>query len=64
MAKPRKVQEPAGTYAATPKPPVSASARAPKAPDAQVRYIDAATARKLTKQIFEKHDGLFRKLAQ
>ena len=64
MAKPRKVQEPAGTYAATPKQPASASARAPKAADGQVRYIDPATARKLTKQIFDKHDGLFRKLAQ
>ena len=61
--KPHKVDEPQAPYPA--KKPVKAEARASAAKnDGQVRYIDPETARKLTKDILDKHHDLFRKLAQ
>ncbi len=61
--KPHKVEESAAPYTA--KKPVKAEARASvTSKDGQVRYIDPETARKLTKDILDKHHDLFRKLAQ
>ena len=58
MAKPRKVQEPAGTYAATPKPPARPAAPAAKA---GVRDATPEQARKAADTIFaERHDLLHR----
>jgi hypothetical protein len=59
--KPRKVDEPHARYS-TKKPVKAVAAAAMK--DGQVRYIDPETARKLTKDILDKHHDLFRKLAQ
>ena len=61
--KPAKVQEPRANYAA--KKPAKAVAL-PRAPDSarSIRYLDSETARKLTKDIMDKHHDLFRKLAQ
>jgi hypothetical protein len=63
MAKPRKVGEPAGTYAA--KPPVKRAPAAPAQKNAPsgVRYADDATCRKAMDKIFETHEELLRKLA-
>lgn len=58
--KPHKVEETTTPYAA--KKPAKA-APAPVQAN-QVRYIDRATARRLTKDILDKHSELFRKLAQ
>lgn len=61
--KPHKVGEPQAPYTA--KKPVKAEARSAGASkDGQVRYVDRETARKLTKDILDKHHDLFRKLAQ
>jgi hypothetical protein len=60
--KPHKVGEPKTTYAA--KKPAKAAAPSAANQDGQIRYIDPATARKLTKDILDKHHDLFRKLAQ
>ena len=62
MAKPRKVEEPAGTYAA--KPPAKKAATASKATASGVRYADDATFRKAADKVFKTHEELFRKLAQ
>jgi hypothetical protein len=60
--KPHKIEEPKAPYAAK-KPAKAEPAR--KADEArQIRYIDTETARKLTKDILDKHHDLFRKLAQ
>ena len=60
--KPHKVEEAATTYTA--KQPVKA-APAPRADEArQIRYIDPERARRLTKEILDKHHDLFRRLAQ
>jgi hypothetical protein len=58
--KPQKLEEPAAPYTAD-KPRAKAPATNADQP---VRYVDNETARKLTKQIFDKHHELFRKLAQ
>ena len=61
--KQHKVAEPQAPYPA--KKPVKAAAPSSVASkDGQVRYIDRETARKLTKDILDKHHDLFRKLAQ
>jgi hypothetical protein len=62
MAKPRKVGEPAGTYAA--KPPAKRAPAAPTTPTHQVRDLDDATAQKLADKIFSERKDLLRKLAQ
>jgi hypothetical protein len=62
MAKPRKVQEPAGTYTAKKRVPKASSA--PKTAAPQVRDLDDATAQKLADKIFSERKGLLRKLAQ
>jgi hypothetical protein len=59
MAKPRKVGEPAGTYAA--KPPAK---QAPAAPAQKIRDLGDATAQKLADKIFSERKDLLRKLAQ
>lgn len=65
MAKARKVQEPAGTYAASPKPPARPAAPAAKAgPTPGIRYADPAAFRKAADKVFKTHHELFRKLAQ
>ena len=64
MAKPRKVQEPAGTYAAAPKKSRKKASAAPKTDESGVRYLDDATARKLTDRIFSERKNLLHKLAQ
>lgn len=58
--KPRKVEEPHAPYPA--KKPAKAAAAPAQAN--QVRYVDRETARRLTKDILDKHSELFRKLAQ
>jgi hypothetical protein len=65
MSKPHKVEEPAGTYSASPKQRArpAASARQHPAKPA-IRYADAATFRKAADKVFEAHDELFRKLAR
>jgi len=61
--KQHKVGEPQAPYTA--KKPVKAAVRSSvESKDGQVRYIDPETARKLTKDILDKHHDLFRKLAQ
>ncbi|MEO6569027.1 MAG: hypothetical protein ABIO94_09725 [Opitutaceae bacterium] len=64
MAKPRKVQEPAVPYTASPKKAVRTTAPARKADAGNVRYLDDATAEKLTDKIFAQRKNLLRKLAQ
>lgn len=64
MAKPRKVQEPAAPYAATPKQSTRSTAPVEKTGVGKVRYLDDATAQKLTDKIFEERKNLLRKLAQ
>ena len=62
MAKPRKVQEPAGTYTA--KKTAAKATPAPKTGEPHVRYVDDATFRKAADKVFKTHSELFRKLAQ
>jgi hypothetical protein len=64
MAKPRKVQEPAGTYSAKPPAKRAPAAPAPKTAVHQVRDLDDATAQKLADKIFSERKELLRKLAQ
>lgn len=64
MAKPRKVEEPAAPYLTTPKRAARPAAPAPKTEVAGVRYLDDATAQKLTDKIFAERKNLLRKLAQ
>jgi hypothetical protein len=63
MAKPRKVGEPAGTYAAKPPAKRAPAAAAQKTPPSGVRYADDATLRKAMDKIFETHEELLHKLA-
>jgi hypothetical protein len=58
--KPRKVEESAAPYTGK-KPAAGAGA---VGEGKQIRYLDPVAARKLTKEILDKHDELFRKLAQ
>lgn len=63
MAKPRKVEEPAGTY----KPVQRNSAGAPEKSTGstqEIRYADSAAGRRAAKKVFETHRELFRRLAQ
>jgi hypothetical protein len=61
VTKPRKVEEPSGTYSGSVKRP--ASAAKPTAPSA-VRYLDKKTAARLADKIFEERKELLRRLAQ
>ena len=61
--KPSKVGEAKAPYAAK-KPAKAVVHSSVASKDGQVRYIDPETARKLTKDILDKHHDLFRKLAQ
>ena len=64
MAKPRKVQEPAASYSARSKQKVRGDAVGQKADVGNVRYLDDASAQKLTDKIFAERKNLLRKLAQ
>jgi hypothetical protein len=64
MAKPRKVGEPAGTYAAKPPAKRAPAAPAQKMAAHQVRDLDDATAQRLADKIFSERKDLLRKLAQ
>lgn len=64
MPKPRKVEESATPYTASPKKAVRATASAPKADAENVRYLDDATAENLTDKIFAQRKNLLRKPAQ
>jgi hypothetical protein len=69
MAKPRKVQEPAGAYAAKSVAAKGTSAHPPASPGKKsaltaTRHVDEATFRKAAEKVFKTHDELFRKLAQ
>jgi hypothetical protein len=65
MAKPRKVEEPATPYVATPKQSAHPAATAPKTPaTSTIRHADDATFHKATDKVFKTRDDLFRKLAQ
>lgn len=61
MAKPRKVQEPAGIYTATPKSPARPAAPAAKA---GVRYATPEQVKKAADKIFAERHDLLRRLAQ
>jgi hypothetical protein len=63
MAKPRKVGEPAGTYAAKPPAKRALAAPAQKTAASGARYADDATSHKAMDKIFETHEELLRKLA-
>jgi hypothetical protein len=60
--KPPKVGEAATPYTAK-KTAKAGPASKPDQPQ-QIRYVDREVARKLTKDILDKHHDLFRKLAQ
>ena len=64
MAKPRKVGEPAGTYAAKPSGKQAAAVPAQKAAGPPLRDLDDVTAQKLADKIFSERKDLLRKLAQ
>jgi hypothetical protein len=64
MAKPRKVQEPAGTYTARTPAKRAPAAPASKTASPHVRDLDDATAEKLADKIFSERKELLRKLAQ
>jgi hypothetical protein len=64
MAKPRKVQEPAGTYAAKPPAKRAPAAPAQKTASPHVRDLDDATVQKLADKIFSERKDLLHKLAQ
>ena len=59
MAKPHKVEEPAGTYAAAPRP-------SEKTPAVQtgVRFADAKTVQKTNAKLMQVHRKVLQKLAQ
>jgi hypothetical protein len=59
--KPHKVDEPASPYPAKKPAKKAAGSTDPSQP---VRYVDRDTARKLTQEILDKRQDLFRKLAQ
>ncbi len=61
--KPHKIEEPKAAYPAK-KPVKTAPAPAQVNQSGQIRYVDRETARRLTKDILDKHHDLFRKLAQ
>lgn len=64
MAKPRKVEEPAGTYSAR-KKRAGKSAPAPvPAAKSGVRYLDPETASHIADKIFSERKDLLHKLAQ
>ena len=69
MAKPKKVEEPAGTYVVSPRPPVkplphAVSPTPGSAGNPEVRNAETTTFRKAANKVFKTHDDLFRKLAQ
>jgi hypothetical protein len=64
MAKPRKVGEPAGTYAAKPPAKRAPAAAVSKAAAPHGRDLDDATAQKLADKIFAERKDLLHKLAQ
>lgn len=60
MAKPRKVEEPAGTYLTPAKQRTKAGSNLKPA----VRYLENSPAEKLAEQIFLERKNLLHKLAQ
>jgi hypothetical protein len=64
MAKPRKVQEPAGTDTAKTPAKQAPAAPAQKTAAHQVHDLDDVTAQKLADKIFSERKDLLRKLAQ
>ena len=65
MSKPHKVEEPAGTYSASPKQRARSVAPAQQQSAVPaIRYADATTFRKAAEKVFKTHDELFRKLAR
>jgi len=62
MAKPHKVEEPAGAYAAAKKQPPKPSADVMT--ESAVRYARSEDVRKVADKIFAERKELFRKLAQ
>ena len=64
MAKPRKVQEPAASYDALPKKPLSSTAITKTDVTGSIRYADQVAFQKAASKVFKTHAELFRKLAQ
>jgi hypothetical protein len=62
MAKPRKVQEPAGTRAVKARPEKATADMVPS--PAGVRYATPEQVREATEKVFRVHDDLFRRLAE
>jgi hypothetical protein len=65
MAKPRKVEEPAGTYS-NPKKRTKKSSAPTSVPAGKsgVRYLDEKTASRIADKIFAERKDLLRRLAQ
>jgi len=59
MTKPRKVEEPAGTYPAAPKPPEKTPAAQPG-----VRLANLPDVRKINAKLIQVHRKVLQKLAQ
>ncbi len=59
MAKPHKVEEPAGTYSAAPKPPEKTPA-----PPRGVRLANLQDVRKTNSRLLQVHRKVLQKLAQ
>lgn len=64
MAKPRKVEEPAGAYSASLKQVEKAPPSAPIPAQSGIRYLDNSAATKLADKIFSERKKLLHKLAQ
>ena len=62
MAKPHKVEEPAGTYSVSPKRKAQPSTDKTGAP--ALRRADPETFRKAAGKVFKTHHDLLRRLAQ
>jgi hypothetical protein len=64
MAKPRKVEEPAGTYSASSKQPAKPAANQSSSAERTIRYARSEDVQKVAEKIFAERKDLFRKLAQ
>lgn len=64
MAKPKKVEEPAGTYVVSPKRPVKSRKPASSADGTILRYADPGKVSKVNARLMLVHREVLQKLAQ
>ena len=64
MAKPKKIEEPAGTYVVSQRPPVKPHMPAPTSEGVSLRYADPAKVRKANARLMLVHREVLKKLAQ